>query len=44
MNCIDEPFEVFGDYNSNSASNLMVVFDICDPKKRTCKSEAEIVE
>ena len=44
MNCIDESFEIFGNYDSNSGSNLMVVFEICDPDKRKCKTEAEISE
>ena len=42
MKCIDEAYEIKGDYDTNSAANLMVVFDICDPNKRKCKSEDEI--
>ena len=45
--CIDEPYDVYGDYNSNAAGNLMVVFDKCDPAKQEdgfCKSEKEIAE
>ena len=44
MKCIDEPFEIKGEFNTNTAANLMIVFDKCDPTKRTCKSEAEIIE
>lgn len=37
--CIDEPFELKGHYDSQSAQNLMVVFEVCDPTKRKkCKS------
>ena len=45
MKCIDEDFSVFGDFNTNIANNLMVVFDRCDPKKRTdCVSDDEFKE
>ena len=42
MKCIDEEYEVWGDYISDDTSNLMVVFDRCNSTKRTCKSEKEI--
>ena len=43
--CIDEELEIFGEFDSNQAQNLMIVFDKCDPEKRDkCKSEAEINE
>ena len=44
LKCIKEPFKLFGNFNSNSSSNLMVVFEKCDPSKRTCKSEDAYVE
>ena len=28
--CIDEPFNVYGDFNSMRSSNLMVTFEVCD--------------
>lgn len=42
MKCIAEPYEIFGDFNTNMASNLMFVFEKCDRHVRKCKSEAEI--
>lgn len=45
MKCIDEKAataELFGSYNSESASNFMVVFERCDRTKRVCKSDGEI--
>ena len=42
MKCTDEEYNIWGDYNTGSSSNLKVVFDLCDPKKRKCKSQAEI--
>ena len=39
MRCIDEEYEIQGDFDSYSARNLMIVFDICNPKLRTCKSK-----
>ena len=41
--CIDEPFEIYGDYVSDRSSNLMLVYELCDISKRsTCKSNEEI--
>ena len=38
--CIDEPYELFGNYNEVNATNLIVTFELCDPKKRyTFKSD-----
>ena len=31
MKCIDEPFKIFGSFNTNTASNLMITFEKCDP-------------
>ena len=33
LQCIAEPYELYGDFNTLSASNLMVVYEICDPNK-----------
>ena len=50
MRCIKNLDELimWGDYDTNKASNLMVVFEKCDIKKRgpgqKCKTEAEIEE
>ena len=50
LRCIDDDYEIKGDFNSNAASNLMVTFQVCDPKypSRTgatqCKSKDEIEE
>ena len=41
--CINEPYDIWGDYNSDRAQNLMIVYELCDPKIRTtCKSQEEI--
>ena len=41
--CIDEPIEIYGDYNSWNSVNLVVVFELCTPEKRsTCKNDREI--
>ena len=42
LKCIDEPFEIKGHYDSFTAANLMVVYEVCDPNKRKCKSQDEI--
>lgn len=44
MKCTDAPYQIWGDYDSGKTSNLQVVFDRCDSKKRTCKSEADITK
>ena len=30
MMCIEEDFEVYGDYNTYAAQNLMITFELCD--------------
>ena len=46
--CIEEgeraKYEIYGDYNSKTASNLIVVYETCDPQKRRCKSPEVIDE
>ena len=42
MKCIEDEFEVLGDFNTAATKNLMIVYELCDSSKRTCKSEAEI--
>ena len=42
MKCIAEPYEIYGDFNTNIANNLMATFTKCDPKVRSCKSNDEI--
>ena len=43
MKCIDDEIYIYGDYNSKSAQVLNLIFEACDPEKRsTCKSEEEI--
>ena len=42
LKCVDEPVEISGDFDTFSAQNLMVVFEICDPEVRKCKSQEEI--
>ena len=37
LTCIEDPYGVKGDFNSNTADNLMVTFEVCDRTKRTCK-------
>ena len=32
--CIDEDYKIYGDYNAEQASNLMVAFDRCNAKQR----------
>ena len=45
MKCItDDLTQIYGNYDSYSAENLMVVFELCDPDKTTCKSEQKIKE
>ena len=34
MKCLDEEgTEIFGSYNTDKASNLMIVFETCDEEK-----------
>ena len=46
--CIDDEYEIKGDFNTSAASNLMIVFELCkeeefddtgsSDKKPTCES------
>ena len=42
MKCIEKPYELWGDYNSDVTQNLMVVFEKCDdrPKSEIAESES----
>ena len=42
MRCIDQDYEVYGDFNTYSTSNLMIVLELCDSKERTCKDDETI--
>ena len=43
MKCIaDDSFFIAGNYNTFEASQLMIVFERCDPDQRVCKSDVEI--
>jgi len=42
LQCIIDDYSISGDFNSNSASNLMVVFELCDSSVRFCKSKEDI--
>ena len=44
MRCLDqESIQLFGNYDTGIANNLMIVFEKCDPaSKDYCKSEQEI--
>ena len=47
MKCIDEDYSLYGDFSTNIASNLMIVFEKCDPensKKLTCADDSVITE
>lgn len=44
MKCITETYNLQGNYNTELAANLMVVFEICDSTKRICKTREEIDE
>ena len=44
MLCIDEPYDIFGDFNSRTASNLMVTFELCDESVRKCKPRDQIMD
>ena len=43
MKCIDEPYQIWGDYNAEITQNLLVVFESCNRTVpgNNCKSEAE---
>ena len=42
LQCIDQDFSLKGHFDSQSTRNLMVVYELCDPKKRKCKSPEAI--
>lgn len=42
MKCIDEPYEINGDYNSDITANVQAVFVKCDRRYQTCKSDEVI--
>ena len=45
MKCIDqEELEISGNYDTDQASNLMVVFEVCDKEVRTCASDEAIAK
>lgn len=44
LKCIEDPYEIWGDYNSDKTANVQAVFVKCNPEKRLCKKEEEINE
>ena len=43
MKCLVNPdYDLYGNFDSDMASNLMIAFVKCDKTKRKCKSETEI--
>ena len=45
MKCLVDPnMDYFGNFDTDKAQNLMIVFEICDKTKRTCKTDTEITE
>ena len=46
LKCVDrdQTLMMYGRYESQAASNLMIVFEKCDKEKRTCKDEGKINE
>ena len=44
IKCIVDDFDISGNFNSDTASSLMVVFEICDSSQQTCKDERTINE
>ena len=42
LKCVDEPYENFGHFDTEIASNLLIKFDKCDPEVQKCKSQEEI--
>ena len=43
MKCFDEKISLNGNFNTENAQNLVLVFEKCDPSVTTCKSE-EVIE
>jgi hypothetical protein len=45
LQCIDEPIELYGDFNTASAKILFLTFVSCNKTQRkTCKSDREVKE
>ena len=48
MKCLTNlgDYDTFGNYDTASGANLMVIFEMCDPEKSSvpCKSPEEIIE
>ena len=46
LKCIQDPQQLtlFGNYDTEQAANLMIVFELCNPKLRKCKTEDQIRE
>ena len=45
MKCIDQDeLEISGNYDTDKASNLMVVFEVCNKEVRTCASDEAIAK
>ena len=46
MKCLDDDSltQLFGNYDSNVANNLMIVFEKCDSTVRACKTDQEITD
>ena len=44
MKCLadNDSTEIFGSYNTDKASNFMIVFEKCNKKERKCKSDNKI--
>ena len=44
MQCLTEPYGISGDFTSNKANNLMIVFEKCDENNlhNNCKDKDEI--
>lgn len=41
MKCLEQPYELWGDFDSTESSNLMIVFELCDQAKRDDCEEDE---
>ena len=46
LKCVnrDQELLMYGRYESQAASNLMIVFEKCDENKRTCKTPTQQAE
>ena len=44
LKCIRDPqqLSLYGNYDTELAANLIIVFELCDPKLRKCKTEDQI--